>query len=450
MFCLGKCIFELLREAYDTPNETGSMAIEYGKPLPPCPTYIHDNEWRLVEDMCAPSGSQRPLMADIVHRLYELMVREDALLSLSTRARPTVASVDAIDCPPFSNPIADVLRNSVGFINSTAPVAVLRRELNAQLYTRFSGLYAFLANRDSLPKRAAERLGGLAVDFFGLTQGCTPPNTDEVYNFVAYHSQMEVYLDIHRGLDDCLAGLGVPRSGPSRDWRPQWEHLHSVQQQSLLHRLQQSWTVVCAGLAAGDEAEDKIAAVNETLAMVQFEFMRRRYRYDEGELALLERMSLDLSERIHDNASSAWPERFIPAFEVNCAAAIFSAEPGQQLDGKWRGRAVSVRIATDSTTSEQIASFVETTYALNHPNVHKVLGGCHVGALGHFIVRDKATLTLADLTRRKDAPYKWKYLLDVARGMEYLHNTCVTVMDLSASSVYINHEARCKCRSETE
>jgi hypothetical protein len=431
VFCLGKCIFDLLREAFDPSSAAESVTIEYSHPLPPRPKFIQENEWRLIQDMCSSSSSQRPLMGDVVQRLHELMVHEDALLS---QHQLTIENVNAIDCPPFSNPIADLLRKTVEFITSSAPVAILRREINVFLYNRLSTLYKVLVNRGLLPKRVAECFGALAVDFMGLAQSCTRLSTDEVYNFVTYHAQVEMYLDIHRGLDDCLTGFEVPRSDSVWDWRQQWELLDSKLQETLLHQLRQSW----------NDGAGKYAFANGTLALLQFELTRRRFRYDDEELELLKQISLNLSKS-RDNSSPAadsWSAWFIPEYELNCPASILSFDPGQRLDGKWRGRPVSVRLASNTATSEQIASFVESTFVLNHPNVHKVLGGCHVGDFGRFIVRDKSLSTLADLTRGKDSPYKWKYLLDVAKGVEYLHFACVAVMDLSASLVCISQDGQ--------
>lgn len=431
VFCLGKCIFDLLREAFDPSSAAKSMTIEYGHPLPPRPKYIQENEWRLIQDLCASSSSQRPLMGDVVQRLHELMVHEDALLS---QYQPTIKNVDAIDCPPFSNPVVNLLRKIAELITSSSPVAILRREINVLLYNRLSTLYKMLANRGSLPKRPAECFSGLAVDFMGLTQSYIRSNTSDVYNFVAYHAQVEMYLDIHRGLDECLAGFGVPRSDSVWDWRQHWELLHSKLQETLLHQLRQAW----------DDGAGKNAIGSGTLTLVHFELSRRRFRYDDEELELLKQISLNLSKSCDrpSSAADSWPEWFIPEYEVNCPAPILSSDPGQQLDGKWRGRPVSVRLASNTATSEQIACFIEATYVLNHPNVHKVLGGCHAGDFGRFIVRDKSPSTLAGMTRGKNSPSKWKYLLDVAKGIEYLHFACVAVMDLSASFVCISQDGQ--------
>jgi hypothetical protein len=201
---------------------------------------------------------------------------------------------------------------------------------------------------------------------------------------------------------------------------------------------QSSSSFIAQGVAGLDLAE--------TLAILQFELMRRRHRYAVEEQDLMTSVASNLLKVIRLSGLETWPmlpEWFVPTYELNCVPALCTAEPGQELNGKWRGRAVTDRIAHASETPDDIAETIETFYQLKHPNVYKCFGGCYGGTHSRYVVWDRPGSSLDKLTHgKKPSVATWTQLLDVSLGIQYLHSANVGVCDLTASAVNITADGR--------
>jgi serine/threonine protein kinase len=437
-------------------NDPGrAISIKYGKPLPRRPSYIRESDYWLIEALCKPTATKRASVANVLRSLYWLVTEEAIILRPLTSVKETVAGVDAVNCAPFETHMAGVLRQCLQLVGkSNTPAALSRRELNMHLYTRCWALHGLLVRHGTLPKKPVEKLGRRIVEFFTVLQSSAEPNTGDIYDFVAYHAQMQVYVDLHRGLDDCLADFGpvIQRPGEPEpptvyQWQSRWSQLHQKQRELLLGGMKKASQALESELR-NPRGVQGVAGLDlaETLAILQFELMRRRHRYAVEEQDLMTSVASNLLKVIRLSGLETWPmlpEWFVPTYELNCVPALCTAEPGQELNGKWRGRAVTDRIAHASETPDDIAETIETFYQLKHPNVYKCFGGCYGGTHSRYVVWDRPGSSLDKLTHgKKPSVATWTQLLDVSLGIQYLHSANVGVCDLTASAVNITADGR--------
>jgi len=230
-------------------NDPGrAISIKYGKPLPRRPSYIRESDYWLIEALCKPTATKRASVANVLRSLYWLVTEEAIILRPLTSVKETVAGVDAVNCAPFETHMAGVLRQCLQLVGkSNTPAALSRRELNMHLYTRCWALHGLLVRHGTLPKKPVEKLGRRIVEFFTVLQSSAEPNTGDIYDFVAYHAQMQVYVDLHRGLDDCLADFGpvIQRPGEPEpptvyQWQSRWSQLHQKQRELLLGEMKKA------------------------------------------------------------------------------------------------------------------------------------------------------------------------------------------------------------------
>lgn len=453
VYCLGKCIFELLVEANDPGRP---IIIQYGKPLPRRPAYIRESTYWLIEALCKPAAAKRPTAANVLRSLYWLMTEEAVILRPLTSVKETVAGVDAINCAPFDTHMAGVLRQCLQLVGrTTVPGALARREMNMHLYTRCWAIHGLLVKHGTLPKKPVEKLGRRIVEFNALLQSCAEPNTGDIYDFVAYYAQIQVYVDLHRGIDDCLAEFGpvIQRPGEPEpptvyQWQSRWAQLHQKQRAILMGGLEKASTALENELMNPRGVQSAAGLdLAETHAMLQFELSKRRHRYAVEELELMTKVASNLLKVIRLTGLETWspfPEWFIPMYELNCVPALCTARPGQEITGKWRGRSVLVRVSHEEETSSDVADTIETFYQLKHPNVYTCYGGCYGGTHGRYIVWDKPGTSLDKLTHGKKKPTAatWTQLLDTALGIQFLHTANVGVCDLTASAINVTADGR--------
>lgn len=442
VYCLGASIFELLCAAHFPPDTLESPSIEYGKPLPNQPSFIHVDEWQLIVRMCAPNADVRPTMQTVIRRLHTFMVKEDVELASPSRVLPTFTSVDEIDCSPIVDPIPQILNTTAAFVNAQIPTVINRSRLSVHLFTRYLHLYEQVKASNSIPKRAGDRLGQLMPGLYGLMASCTDPNSSVITDLVVFLAQKELYLDLHRGLDICLAEFGVSQADLLWHWRAEWKRGLDEYYNLIFNQLEQKWPIIAAEFtqSADNEVEGTEEVIVTVLSILQFELTKRQYRYQGRDLELIEKMAtfcsnLALSEAMRTIVRRDW---FIPAYELLTAPAVFTGQPNQIVRGKWRGRPVLVSMSLAEAQNEVIKQYIEQMHAVSHPNVRRIIGGSDIGKQGRYIVQIPHSKVLVDLTQGKDEPFQWKYLLDIAQGISALHDAGIAAGTLSASTIAIS------------
>ncbi|RLN31586.1 hypothetical protein BBJ28_00026834 [Nothophytophthora sp. Chile5] len=151
-----------------------------------------------------------------------------------------------------------------------------------------------------------------------------------------------------------------------------------------------------------------------------------------------------------NNPASTLPQWFIPQFEVETGAFIAAGGFGLVYRGQWFGTEVVVKeiILKKGHTQQKRTEFLReanTWFQLNHRNVVKMYGGCHVGRLV-FVCEyaSQGSLDSFSKTEGRDPLLIWSTLLSAATGLRYLHGVGVVHGDLKGNNILIGKDGVAK------
>ncbi|RLN60375.1 hypothetical protein BBJ28_00024896, partial [Nothophytophthora sp. Chile5] len=151
-----------------------------------------------------------------------------------------------------------------------------------------------------------------------------------------------------------------------------------------------------------------------------------------------------------NNQASTLPRWFVPQFEIETGAFIAAGGFGSVYRGQWFGTEVVVKeiILKRGDTQQKRAEFLReanTWFQLNHRNVVKMYGGCHVGRLV-FICEYASQVSLDSFSKAegRDPLLIWSTLLSAATGLRYLHDVGVVHGDLKGNNILIGKDGVAK------
>ncbi|RLN92282.1 hypothetical protein BBJ28_00022301 [Nothophytophthora sp. Chile5] len=151
-----------------------------------------------------------------------------------------------------------------------------------------------------------------------------------------------------------------------------------------------------------------------------------------------------------NNQASTLPRWFVPQFEIETGAFIAAGGFGSVYRGQWFGTEVVVKeiILKRGDTQQKRAEFLReanTWFRLNHRNVVKMYGGCHVGRL-IFVCEYASQGTLDSFSKAegRDPLLIWSTLLSAATGLRYLRDVGVVHGDLKGNNILIGKDGVAK------
>ncbi|RLN88044.1 hypothetical protein BBJ28_00023722 [Nothophytophthora sp. Chile5] len=151
-----------------------------------------------------------------------------------------------------------------------------------------------------------------------------------------------------------------------------------------------------------------------------------------------------------NNRAPTLPRWFVPQFEVETGAFIAEGGFGSVYRGQWYGTEVVVKeiIHKKGDTPKKRAEFLReanTWFQLNHRNVVKMYGGCHVGRLV-FVCEYASQGSLDSFSKAdgRDPLLIWSTLLSAATGLRYLHDVGVVHGDLKGNNILIGKDGVAK------
>lgn len=223
--------------------------------------------------------------------------------------------------------------------------------------------------------------------------------------------------DFHEELDH-FAGM-LSWEGVDKSWKDQMSEDQLVLQSSLEELLSDD-----EALAAGNSTQ---TAKSETAVLLQYELNIHIKEGRVNEQASLKKL-LERFVRVSEVPAHVVPEWFIFHDDVefyrwNIVRSGDEMKEMAYFEGKWRKTIVMVETKPNAFPGhfEAIAS---KWYQLNHPNVIKLFGACHIGPSNFFVyefVPEGKHLPdfLCDEANRA---LTWKQLYEAALGLQYLHS----------------------------
>jgi serine/threonine protein kinase len=138
------------------------------------------------------------------------------------------------------------------------------------------------------------------------------------------------------------------------------------------------------------------------------------------------------------------PRWFIPHYEVTTSEFIAQGSFGSVYRGKWFDTDVVVKelfLLEGQDIQKKRLEFLheaDTWFQLNHVNIVKMYGGCHVGRF-MFVCESAPGGSLPDYLRERgrDPNIIWKCLIHAATGIRYLHGMGVVHGDLKGNNIVV-------------
>ncbi|RLN76117.1 hypothetical protein BBO99_00007796 [Phytophthora kernoviae] len=243
----------------------------------------------------------------------------------------------------------------------------------------------------------------------------------------------------------------VPASG--QDWKPHCDYLRQTQQESFQSALDD----LVDGL---EDDEERV----EAATLLVFEATKHRSSYDHNQLRAIECTATTIVGLHGDRERITVPKWFIPRYEIAVGSQISAGSFGAVHHGKWLNATVAVKCLFRSDRKLFLRE-ANTWFTLNHPNVVKLFGACHVGKTStarsldeptnqadrrpFFVCEYASEGTLSEYIKRQQGEIKprlniWGFLCEAAQGLQYLHERGIIHGDLKGNNILVGSDSQVK------
>ncbi|KAF9269782.1 kinase-like protein [Marasmius fiardii PR-910] len=182
---------------------------------------------------------------------------------------------------------------------------------------------------------------------------------------------------------------------------------------------------------------------------------------DEKENNLLDGGHLD-SDILHGPVDINIPSWTISKSQVSCQEFIARGFFSQVYKGTWRHRMVAIKIVEASTPHHEFVNELQVWKDLTHPNILRLFGTSNPdgpesqrffvspymrnGNLPQYLKRlewEFGGIKLHESSLPRISFDLMRFMLEIARGMEYLHDRDVIHGDLKGANVLIDNDLKC-------
>jgi serine/threonine protein kinase len=243
-------------------------------------------------------------------------------------------------------------------------------------------------------------------------------------------------LSLHANIDHLLRQHDLDDSSAVHHWKPSCNAIILAHQVAYREDLVHLWSAIGQPDGRIDFIGSQLDAdaQDEVEALLAFELGHR--------LDSLGSAPLNLQRALQ----SKLPRWFLPRSEVMFkfeAGELGRGSFGAVLFGKWFDTPVVVkRVFIDADNRQRVRDQfrreADVWFPLNHINVVKLYGACHVG--DPFFICEYASGGNLDVYLRREGrePYRmWYCLLNAALGLQYLHDSGIVHGDLKANNILV-------------
>lgn len=394
---------------------------------------LSPDEQNVLEAMFGLGKDPDEGLVAIIHQLQTLATasdgKEQALSAMPHRP------LQAYNLVSISLSFRDVFYRFCAFFDREKDVA---RDSDRQVYLRLADIYEHLHDQlcSSLTPELVVKFSLVVVRFFRSTVmqselSCSAPSVSCAARTIASRN-----YSIHKDIDRLLAfpDVSVDKGAPIHQWTGVWRRNHEQQSARAALDVQDGVLLPRITEAEADRNDDckELDVEHEEAAVVTlFELTRRRGTRSRAEIDAF--LSSNDSLGV---AQVAVPDWFIPSYEVELGEFISEGSFGAVYQGKWFDTDVVIKTLIKANNPEQRRAFVheaELWFMLNHPNIIKLYGACHVGPRPFFVCEMALGCAIPDLTNLTTNPEG--YLVQAATGLQYLHARGIAHGDIKGNNI---------------
>ncbi|KAE9042903.1 hypothetical protein PR003_g6344 [Phytophthora rubi] len=260
----------------------------------------------------------------------------------------------------------------------------------------------------------------------------------------------------HAEIDALISRCGFTKTATTsiHDWNKHCNFLRLSQQGSFQTALDS---------LANDLGEEE--EMIEAATLLVFEATKHRSSYDLNQLRAIERTATSIAGLSSgDQERIVVPKWFIPRYEVEVGTQISAGSFGAVHLGKWLKATVAVKCLFQSDRKLFLRE-ANIWFTLNHPNVVKLYGACHVGTTSSlrsldepksqtnrrpfFVCEYASESTLNEYLKKWEIKHKsrsnvWKCLCEAARGLQHLHERGIIHGDLKGNNILVGSDFQVK------
>ncbi|RLN84230.1 hypothetical protein BBJ28_00016067 [Nothophytophthora sp. Chile5] len=425
IYSLGQCVFAFLGFDATSAGLGSAGSVVPCQDLPShCPEYLDTSEWDLIRNMCDSDLNDRVSMTYVLEKMQEIaypVVDEEG----DDCACSTTENLDQHVLSGWSNLTIQKFLDEFDEFSSepgepTRKAFTRLLQLHEMMKTAVPSPEPMVVNKylallsrimDAMDKRSSfsasvQATGSRYIDQTALT-------------FSAEIERVFRLLNVHEGL--------------RVDSAPDFEISYFDKVQRMVQSRIETSVATCDGSADSSETQTSDEELREREAVQQHLDRQTGERRDQG-----------------NNRASTLPRWFVPQFEVETGAFIAAGSFGSVYRGQWYGTEVVVKelILKKGDTQQKRAEFLReanTWFQLNHRNVVKMYGGCHVGRLV-FVCEYASQGSLDSFSKAegRDPLLIWSTLLSAATGLRYLHDVGVVHGDLKGNNILIGKDGVAK------
>ncbi|RLN56728.1 hypothetical protein BBJ28_00020748 [Nothophytophthora sp. Chile5] len=424
IYALGQCVFAFLGFSATSADLGSADSVVQCQDLPShCPEYLDASEWDLIQKMCAADLNDRVNMTYVLEKMqetaYPVVDEEDATRSM-------MENLDEQELPGWSGyTVREFLFKFNEF--SSEPGEPTRKA-----FTRLLQLHEMM-------KEAVPSPEPMVVNKYLSLLSRIMNAMDKRKSFSAsVHATGSRFIDqtaltFSAEIDRVFRLLNV-HEGLRVDSAPAFEKNYFDKVLSMARSRIETSVAACDGSADSSETQSSDEDRRELEALQQHLDRQTGERRDQG-----------------NTRASTLPRWFVPQFEVETGAFIAAGGFGSVYRGQWYGTEVVVKeiiLKKEDTPQQKRADFLReanTWFQLNHRNVVKMYGGCHVGRLV-FVCEYASQGSLDSFSKAegRDPLLIWSTLLSTATGLRYLHDVGVVHGDLKGNNILIGKDGVAK------
>ncbi|KAF1313614.1 Serine/threonine-protein phosphatase 6 regulatory ankyrin repeat subunit, partial [Globisporangium splendens] len=427
VYSLSMCMYEALTGqallSGDSDEEVAAKVT--GGFRPELPKTLSKSQANAIREMWASEPTERMNLLNVVEKFREFAEMEKQQNhNTETEATADISKQHRCDLqgyvvPEFASPISDFLSN----LKWKCETCQDSRDSARYIFRRLENVYEILQKAHKLPHDAEatkycklllqlERFMRVAIKEDSLLQR-------------AKSKTVWLKSDVfHRDIDELLNLLSVSAPDSVHNWAKQ-----AAERDADIKALRNQ----IAKLERTDVQD------SEAIRIVPYETRTLNEKFSKMDVDMINEATLQ------DDASQ-WPAWFIPIHELKYdnKDSIGEGAFGKVYKARWAGTVVVVKFMgyeaeEDTSALENFLHELRVWFPLNHPNVIKLYGACHVGK--RFFACELAANGKLDEFLRRDnnrRDKKWRTLCGAARGLQYLHALNIVHNDLKCDNILIH------------